>query len=281
VNRRLRKLELSELDHHQQALYQELTTGPRSRGPRPSGLTDEAGRLEGPFNAMLLSPVPGNALQALGAAVRYATSFPARSLELAILTVGYGWDSDFEVYAHEAIARAAGLTDEELTAVREGRPDDLSDPAERVLARTARALVTRSDLTDEEYQAARESLGEAGLFELTTLVGYYAALALQLRVFRVPVPDQDDLYRAVTGRSGGQPLCPFARWPKNAVTSFIQPCTSFPAPVGLDTIQITIRIPTIQPISLPTNGVPPIQPCTLRPARQRRRRRRHSSCPPS
>jgi 4-carboxymuconolactone decarboxylase len=206
MGRRLRKLELSELDHDQQALYQELMTGPRSRGPRPSGMTDEAGRLEGPFNAMLLSPVPGNALQALGAAVRYATRFPARSRELAILSVGYGWDSEFEVYAHEVIARAAGLTDEELAAVREGRPDDLSDPAERVLARTARALVTRSDLTDEEYQAARESLGEAGLFELTTLVGYYAAVALQLRVFRVPVPDPEDLYRAITRRSAAVPI---------------------------------------------------------------------------
>jgi len=31
--------------------------------------------------------------------------------------------------------------------------------------------------------------GAAGVFELLTLVGYYATLALQLRVFRVPAPD--------------------------------------------------------------------------------------------
>jgi 4-carboxymuconolactone decarboxylase len=31
-------------------------------------------------------------------------------------------------------------------------------------------------------------MGAAGLFELLTLVGYYATLALQLRVFRVPAP---------------------------------------------------------------------------------------------
>ena len=188
MNRRLRKLEVSELDQDQQALYQELTTGPRAQGPRRASLTDEAGRMEGPFNAMLYSPVVGTALQALGARVRYSTDFTARARELAILTVGYGWQSDFEVYAHEAIGRAAGLTDAELAAVREGRPDDLADPAERVVAHTARALVTRSDLTGEEYRAAVETLGEPVLFELTTLVGYYATLALQLRVFRVPVP---------------------------------------------------------------------------------------------
>jgi len=32
-------------------------------------------------------------------------------------------------------------------------------------------------------------LGPSGLFELLTLVGYYATLALQLRVFRAPAPD--------------------------------------------------------------------------------------------
>jgi 4-carboxymuconolactone decarboxylase len=49
-------------------------------------------------------------------------------------------------------------------------------------------MVDRGDLDDELYTETAAVLGEAGLFELTTLVGYYATLALQLRVFRVPVP---------------------------------------------------------------------------------------------
>ena len=47
----------------------------------------------------------------------------------------------------------------------------------------------RGDLDDAEYREAVDHLGTAGLFELLTLVGYYATLALQLRVFRVPAPD--------------------------------------------------------------------------------------------
>ena len=31
-------------------------------------------------------------------------------------------------------------------------------------------------------------LGERALVELSTLVGYYATLALQMRIFRVPAP---------------------------------------------------------------------------------------------
>ena len=44
------------------------------------------------------------------------------------------------------------------------------------------------DLDDGAYAEAVEQLGAAGLFELLTLVGYYATLALQLRVFRVVRP---------------------------------------------------------------------------------------------
>jgi hypothetical protein len=59
---------------------------------------------------------------------------------------------------------------------------------EAVVARTAAALAAHGDLDDAEYCEAAAELGPDGLFELLTLVGYYATLALQLRVFRVPAP---------------------------------------------------------------------------------------------
>ena len=55
-----------------------------------------------------------------------------------------------------------------------------------MVARTAAALAARGDLDDAEYREAVGHAGRGGAFELLTLVGYYATLALQLRVFRVP-----------------------------------------------------------------------------------------------
>jgi 4-carboxymuconolactone decarboxylase len=192
MKRRLAKIDVETLDTDQRALYNELVSGPRSRGPQSFELCDDRGRLEGPFNAMLLSPGLGGALQAVGAQVRYATGFGQRARELAILAVGYAWESGFEIYAHERVARAAGLTDAELSAVRAGRWGDLADPVERLVATLAHALAKRGDLSPDEYLAGRDLLGDQGIFELTTLVGYYATLALQLRVFRVPAPGADD-----------------------------------------------------------------------------------------
>src|SRR5580698_7913173 len=99
---RLAKLSPAELDEQQRALYDAIATGPRASGPRHFALTDADGGLEGPFNAMLLSPPVGSALQALGAAVRYGSGFDNRDREIAILVVAHAWNCAFEVYAHEA-----------------------------------------------------------------------------------------------------------------------------------------------------------------------------------
>jgi len=185
---RLPKFEPTALDAEQRSLYDAIAGGRRAQGPQLFRLADADGRLEGPFNAFLLQPRLGSALQALGAAVRYDTGLDDRCREIAILIVAAHWRSDFEWHAHEAVGRAAGLGDAELAALREGRHAELAG-RESVVARTAAALVTRGDLDDAEYGEAVGHLGPAGLFELLTLVGYYATLALQLRVFRVPAPD--------------------------------------------------------------------------------------------
>jgi 4-carboxymuconolactone decarboxylase len=144
---------------------------------------------------MLLSPPLGRALQAVGAAVRYGGALTNRAREMAILIAGHAWQSEFEIYAHVAVGRAAGLDDAELHAVSEHDYGRFADDYERLVADTAHALATRSDLTDDEYAAARDGLGLPVLFELTTLIGYYSTLALQLRIFRVGVPDDEPLRR--------------------------------------------------------------------------------------
>jgi 4-carboxymuconolactone decarboxylase len=184
---RLPKLHPGELDEAQRTLYEAIAGGPRAQGPQAFALTDEAGGLEGPFDAMLRSPGVGAALQDLGAAVRYRSALSDRAREIAILVVAHHWRSAFEIYAHEAVGAAVGLSAAELTLVREGRLAELGDETERTVGVTAAALAGRGDLDDTEYAAAAD-LGDAALFDLTTLVGYYATLALQLRVYRVSAP---------------------------------------------------------------------------------------------
>ncbi|MFC5820811.1 carboxymuconolactone decarboxylase family protein [Nonomuraea harbinensis] len=174
--KRLRPMPPAQLDADARALYDRINAGPRG-----ASMLDDQGALVGPFNAMLLSPALGDPLQELGAAIRYRSSLTDRCRELAILIVAAHWSSTFELQVHEKIATGLGFTDAQLAAVRTGEPLSLEDPEEAAVLRVTRALVTNGDLDDEEYTL----LPEPALFELTTLTGYYATLALQLRVFRV------------------------------------------------------------------------------------------------
>ncbi|HUZ36285.1 MAG TPA: carboxymuconolactone decarboxylase family protein [Streptosporangiaceae bacterium] len=185
---RLGPLNPAVLDESQRRLYQDITGGPRAQAAGPDELVDRNGALSGPFNAMLLQPTLGSALQALGAAIRYQGGLGGRARELAILAVAAHWECGFEQHVHEAAARRLGLAEADLAMLRAGREPPLADPAERAAVRAAQALAGAGDLDDEQYAEAAAALGTSGVFELTTLVGYYATLALQLRVFRVGRP---------------------------------------------------------------------------------------------
>lgn len=184
---RLRPFLPADLDDARRAVHDAVAGGRRAQGPQAFPLVDADGALRGPFNAFLLAPALGGPLQELGAAVRYRTALPDRAREIAVLVVATVQGSAFERAAHEAVGRTVGLTDDELQALRENRFDGFPG-TEAVVARTAHLLAVAGDLDDVRYAAAVDALGEAGLFELLTLVGYYALLALQLRVFRVDEP---------------------------------------------------------------------------------------------
>ena len=181
---RLEPIPPTELDEAQRALYTSITEGPRAQGPQHFALTRPDGALLGPFNALLLSPGLGQALQEVGAAVRYRTELSARTREIAILTVAAHWDSAFERAAHESIGAAVGLTEQELASIRAGEVPELADTEERACAHLVRAMV-EGDVDDDSWASWADTVSAQTVFELTTLVGYYATLALQLRVFRV------------------------------------------------------------------------------------------------
>jgi alkylhydroperoxidase family enzyme len=190
---RVAPAEVADLSPEQRSLYTAIVEGPRSaqRGSVP--IVDANGRLLGPFGLMLLSPAVGEAVQQVGAALRFRSGLSARAREFAILTVAARLGSAFEWWAHERAALDAGISVSQLQQILDGgQPDDLTEVERTVVAVTERLVVSRG-LTDEEYASAERVLGQARLADVTWLVGYYAALALALEVFRPPQdrPPQD------------------------------------------------------------------------------------------
>ena len=194
---RLVLLAPGELDEAQRALHDAITGGPRASPAGTVPITDDAGRLAGPFAVMLLTPEVGDAMQRVGAKIRFATSLSARERELAILSVAGAARSDFERLAHEPAARKAGLTREQINKAVSGQVPDGLTGDEPVVCRLAQVMAAERNLGDADYEEAVTVLGNQRLAELTYLVGYYSALALSLAVFRPELPPEFERFRSL------------------------------------------------------------------------------------
>ena len=179
----------AELAPAQRALYDAITGGPRASQAGTVPITDADGQLLGPFAIMLLSPEVGNAMQQVGATIRFGTALTGRERELAILTVAGALNSEFERLAHVPAARGLGLTEPQIDAALAGRTADGLSADEAIVGRLALRMTVDRTLSDEDYSDAVGALGQPRLAELTWLVGYYSALALSLAVFRPVLPE--------------------------------------------------------------------------------------------
>ena len=75
----------------------------------PFRSTTSGGRLIGPYNPMLLSPNTTSGFLDFIESAASSTTLDARLREVVILTIGAVWKSGYEIYAHSAVARKAGL----------------------------------------------------------------------------------------------------------------------------------------------------------------------------
>jgi AhpD family alkylhydroperoxidase len=171
-----------ELDDQQRALYDRLLSGPRSA----TQLVDERGRLHGPFNARLLDPELGTALQDVSVQLRFGTFLDPRIRELVILEVAASERCNFEWSGHSRAAADAGLTESDIAAIQSGAAIEGLSDEEAMARRVAQSLLRTDDLTDDLFSEAEGTLGLPRLFDILSLVGQYRHTALALRVWRVP-----------------------------------------------------------------------------------------------
>jgi 4-carboxymuconolactone decarboxylase len=184
---RLEQLLPDRLDARQRELYQRISGGKRANDA--FRIVEDDGSLTGPFNLFLHAPTTGTALSAVGEAIRYGSGLSPRIRELAILSVAGHRDSEFERYAHELVGRSVGITDTELTTLRELGELALEDPAEAAAYDFCREALRRRAVSDEVFERALEHLGEERTVELTALLAYYDGLSLLLSVFEIRAPE--------------------------------------------------------------------------------------------
>jgi 4-carboxymuconolactone decarboxylase len=146
------------------------------------------GGLSGPFNAFLYAPEIWARLAYLGTALLTKASVPRRTAELMVITVAARWKSEFEWYAHAAMARDNGISNEVIAAIGSGAEPTFETDEDAVMYNVARQLAETGRLDNETYGCAERIVGRRGLVEVIALCGFYTLISFLLNGFEVSVP---------------------------------------------------------------------------------------------
>lgn len=170
---RMPALDMDAMNAQQKAAAQELINGPR-------------GAVLGPFIPLLRSPELMNRLQKVGEYLRYQSALETRINEFVMLVVSREWTQQFEWCMHYPLALKAGVKEETLTSLAEGRRPTGMAIDEAVAYDMCEELVRTHGLSDATYQSAVLAFGEQGIIDMLGLIGYFTTVSMVMNVGRTP-----------------------------------------------------------------------------------------------
>jgi 4-carboxymuconolactone decarboxylase len=173
---RFKPLTYDEMTPAQRTMIEHVLSGPR-------------GSTDGPFNVQLRSPEMGDLGQQFGAATRFATSVPRKLYELAIIITARHWTAQFEWTAHHRGALQAGVSPAVCDAIAAGSRPSAMPPDEEVVYNFATELLEKKQVSDATFDAAKKLLGERGVVDLISVMGWYGTVSMYLNVDRYPLPE--------------------------------------------------------------------------------------------
>jgi 4-carboxymuconolactone decarboxylase len=162
----------------QKKAFEEVTAGPRG-----------GGGAEGPFVPLLRSPELMSRLQKTGEYLRFHNTIGPKLTEFVILLTARQWTQQYEYDAHQPLALKAGLNQEIISAITEGRRPTGMAADEEIVYDFCSELRQNHSVSDATYARAVSKFGEQGVVDMTGLVGYYTTLAMIMNVARSPLPE--------------------------------------------------------------------------------------------
>jgi 4-carboxymuconolactone decarboxylase len=177
---RMAEIPLDKMTPDQRTIAEAIMSGPR-------------GRMSGPFNAWLRSPVLADRLQKVGEYVRFNTSLDKRINEMAILMTAQAWGAQYEWYAHAPLAIKAGLDPEVVKAIGAGQKPAKMKDDEAIVWEFTTQLRRDHGVDDTVYAKALEKFGEHGIIDLVAVNGYYDVVSMTLNVARVKPPVEAEM----------------------------------------------------------------------------------------
>ena len=150
---------------------------------------------DGPFATLMYSPEIMPTVLAMGLYLRSKSAIGPALNELAILVTSREWSQNFEWRSHALIAVKAGIKQETVDAIADGRRPTGMSPDEEICYGFSIELHRNKRVSDETYSRVKDRFGDKGIVDLTVVNGFYTMVAMVLNTARVPVADEPKLSR--------------------------------------------------------------------------------------
>ena len=146
----------------------------------------------GPGSVMINSPEMRKRANHLVFYFRQESELPQKIQEMAMILTARAKDCQYIWYAHAARARKEGISDAFVDALRDKKPLPKLPYDEQIVVDYATELFSTNRVSDSTFKAAIDHFGAMLLTELTTMMGYYSMLALNVNAFDVDVPEDGE-----------------------------------------------------------------------------------------
>ncbi len=152
-------------------------------------LKQSSAGLGGPYGMLIKSPELLKRYLMMTEYLRQKTSLPHRLNEMAILLEARIWDAQYEWWAHEPLARKAGLSDAIIADIRDGKRPGAMQPDEAVVYDVVTQLLNKKQLPDETFGRATKILGEQPTIDLIAVTGFYVMVSAVVIGGRIAIPN--------------------------------------------------------------------------------------------
>ncbi|MET0341444.1 MAG: carboxymuconolactone decarboxylase family protein [Polyangiales bacterium] len=139
------------------------------------------------FRTLVRYPELYRSWMRFGSHVLGKSTLDARAREILILRIGHLCDSGYEFHQHTRIGKLAGLSDREITAIKEGPEADGWSDFDRTLLRATDELHRDACLSDSTWQALSARYGTEQLLDLIFTVGQYTLVSMALNSLGVQI----------------------------------------------------------------------------------------------
>jgi len=114
---------------------------------------------------------------------------PLRLREIAVLRLSHLSNSEYEWFQHVSIGKFAGLTDDEIEAIRIGEPPAAWGELECLMMEAVDELEGENTLSDAMWDKLSQHLDRQQVMEFLFMISYYKMTAWILNAVGVPLDD--------------------------------------------------------------------------------------------